>query len=225
MNLLTRGMMAVKCSMTSPRARLVAMVLLAGAVLTVPLANAYPQSRTTVQHSNQVPHTVNPPNEHVLPSTQTATASVVTTPTKSHQATTPVAPKPVAPKPAGDPWMATFSRLAASLPGEWYVRDAGALGATCLRAGGPCAHAGQVFIARRTPLNQLASVMKHESMHVRQSRIYGLNVITALAPFGGIEAVADCGARMLGATWTHYVKTCTPVMNHAAQAMLNGVPA
>lgn len=121
--------------------------------------------------------------------------------------------------------MAEFARLAGQLPGEWAVGDNGSWGSTCLRAGGLCTHAGQVFIARRTPLNRLRSIMLHESIHIRQWRIYHEYLIEALVPFGGVEAVADCGARMLGATWTGYVKACTPEMNHAARAMLQGVPA
>ncbi len=29
-------------------------------------------------------------------------------------------------------------------------------------------------------------------------------VLRGLAPYGGPEAVADCGALLLGATWVHY---------------------
>jgi hypothetical protein len=70
---------------------------------------------------------------------------------------------PPTPKPVGDPWMETYNRLSATLPGTWAIGDKGSWGAAA-------PDTGQVWIARRTPLYALASVMLHESCHVRQGR-------------------------------------------------------
>lgn len=125
---------------------------------------------------------------------------------------------PIATEP--NDWDSIFNSMAAKLPGQYVIADKGSWGATDLRT-------GIVYIARRTPLQYLKSVMLHESIHVRQGYVYG-NINTAraaLANFGGLEAIADCGAKLLGATWTNYVNNCSPDMLYAAQAMLSGVSA
>lgn len=104
-----------------------------------------------------------------------------------------------APAPQGDAWLAAFNRYAGSLPGSYVVSDQGSWGATQLDT-------GQVYIARRTPLNLLYSVMVHESCHVRQGRAFGgyYGAVSALAPYGGIERTADACALNGGASWINY---------------------
>jgi len=146
-------------------------------------------------------------------------------PTTAHPAMPKPARKPPPPKVAAAPtvapavtWQSTFAALSARLPGTWIVQDRGAWGATDLNT-------GTVYIAPRTPLSKLSSVMYHESVHVLQGRVFGgrSGADAGLATYGGIEAVADCGARMLGATWTNYVQHCSAAQNHAASAILRGV--
>jgi hypothetical protein len=156
------------------------------------------------------PVVVNVP-EIQFPFVHSLNASIVTKeePTK----TIPVAPQTT-------DWESIFNTLKGSLPGNYIVADKGSWGATDLSS-------GTVYIAPRTPLKYLKSVMLHESLHVRQGYVYGnINAArAALSAFGGLEPVADCGARMLGATWTNYVTSCTDAMNHAARAILSGIPA
>jgi hypothetical protein len=154
-----------------------------------------------------------------LPTQKTISASIVTTkpPVVSDR---PKEDSPKSPGPATGDWQSVFNSMKSKLPGTYIVADKGSWGATDLSS-------GTVYIAPRTPLKYLDDVMLHESVHVRQGRVYGniSSARSALAPFGGLEPVADCGAKMLGATWTNYVKSCTSDMNHAARAMLAGIPA
>lgn len=117
---------------------------------------------------------------------------------------TPAQPRPAnpyvpAPQPQADVWMQTFNAMASSLPGSYVVSDQGAWGATQLDT-------GQVYIARRTPLANLRSVMIHESCHVRQGRAFGgyYGAVAAMAPYGGIERTADACALNSGASWINY---------------------
>lgn len=152
-----------------------------------------------------------------FPSKKQVTAEIVTTRKPDVPKTTPR--EAVAVNNTGT-WESVFNSMANKLPGNYVIQDRGSWGATDLSS-------GTVYIAPRTPLKYLDDVMLHESIHVRQGQVYGNigSARSALANFGGLEAVADCGARMLGATWTNYVSSCTTSMNHAATAMLNGVPA
>jgi hypothetical protein len=132
----------------------------------------------------------------------------------------PVKPKPKAAsapaaKPSGCDWMSEYSRTKAQYPASWTIGDRGAWGTTSTGDGG-------VFIAARTPCRYVRSVMLHEYVHVRQHAVYGRGMAAALAGYGGMEKVADCGAKMLGATWTNYTQTCTAKMNAAAAAVLKG---
>jgi hypothetical protein len=107
-------------------------------------------------------------------------------------------PAPLVP-PAVSDWQAVFDRTAAELAGTFYAEDKGAWGATQLDT-------GEVWIAPRTPLSVLRSVMIHESAHVVQGRTFGgyFRAIETMAPYGGIEVTADCWALAHGATWTNY---------------------
>lgn len=111
----------------------------------------------------------------------------------------PPEPAPAPPEPVEDEWMAVFEEMASSLPGYYSVEDKGMWGATELSS-------GAVYIARRTPLVYLRSVMVHEAAHVLQGRRFGgyYEAQDALAPYGGIEVTADCKALQWGATWVHY---------------------
>ena len=100
---------------------------------------------------------------------------------------------------------------------QWRVRDTGAWGATNLST-------GTVYIAPRTPPARLLDVVRHEYMHVLQGRAYGdiRSAGAALAAVGGIEVNADCGALAMGASWTNYVRSCTPLQASAALRILAG---
>lgn len=104
--------------------------------------------------------------------------------------------QPAAPR---DEWMDTYNYWSARLPGTWAIGDKGSWGAAV-------PDTGQVWIARRTPLYALKSVMLHESCHVRQGRVFGgyEAAKAALAPYGGVERTADACAKNMGATWIGY---------------------
>lgn len=89
---------------------------------------------------------------------------------------------------------ATVGRLA-----DWIIMDTGAWG----RAEVP---GERIWIAPRTPCDKVYSVAVHEWTHHMQGVVYGDwgVVLRELAPYGGPEIVADCGALILGATWIKY---------------------
>lgn len=153
--------------------------------------------------------------DFTLPTTKYISASIITTKKPDLPKT-----KDISQSHPETSWQEVFNSMKSRLPGTYIISDKGSWGATDLSN-------GIVYIAPRTPLKYLDDVMLHESIHVRQGRIYGDidTARSALAPFGGLEPVADCGAKMLGATWTNYVSSCTANMNHAARAMLDGVLA
>ena len=93
----------------------------------------------------------------------------------------------------------------------------GAWGATALET-------GTVYIAPRVPCNRLRDVILHESVHVMQGRVYGGYdaASSGLAAYGGIEINADCGAKLLGASWTNYTSRCSAAQSQAARAILAG---
>jgi hypothetical protein len=110
-----------------------------------------------------------------------------------------VVPAPQPPRPQISEWQQVFNEMAASLPGTYYAMDLGAWGKANLNT-------GEVYIAPRTPLVNLRSVMWHEAAHVMQGALYGgrAGADAALAPYGGIEVVADCMALEMGASWINY---------------------
>jgi hypothetical protein len=76
---------------------------------------------------------------------------------------------------------------------------------------------GVVYISPRVPSKRMYDVVAHEWSHVLSVKTYDGDVDAALAAmngwFGGSDLVgaeraADCMARLLGATWTHYTP-CT----------------
>lgn len=161
-------------------------------------------------------------SEVTVPSTTSAQPIPIATPAstpapRTSGPTRPAPPKPSAPStPAVDPWDVVYARMAAQLPARWTIADRGSWGAVSLNT-------GTVYIARRTPVQHLADVMRHEWIHVQQWRVYGSAARAALAPFGGIEVMADCGAIQLGARWTNYTRSCTAEQNRAAAAIRRGV--
>jgi len=156
------------------------------------------------------------------PATPPAPASAPPADPAPQAAAKVVAPAPAAQKktPAqsfGGQLDAAVAKVPGASSATWIVEDKGAWGATDLAA-------GVVYVAPRTPANRLLDVVRHEWVHVQQGRVYGgiAKAKSALASVGGIEVVADCGAKLLGAGWTHYVKACTPEQTAAAKHVLAG---
>ncbi|MPY80291.1 MAG: hypothetical protein GEV04_17890 [Actinophytocola sp.] len=112
--------------------------------------------------------------------------------------------------------MANFEHGRADRPADWIILDTGAWG----RAEVP---GDRIWIAPRTPCDKVYSVAVHEWTHHMQGRVYRdwAEVERELAPYGGPEMVADCGALLLGATWIKY--GCPgQVTTDAAAAILRG---
>lgn len=156
-----------------------------------------------------------------LPQLRSASEVLTYQPPPTEPATvTSAASTPPATAPVPLTWEMIFDEWSRKLPGNWSIKDAGAWGATQMDS------SELVFIARRTPARYLVAVMEHESMHVRQMRVYGGNynaAVTGLAPYGGIEVNADCGALLMGANYTNYVKgRCTTQQTQAANAIMEG---
>lgn len=116
-------------------------------------------------------------------------------------------------------WRANLRRATEGRAAEWIVRDTGAWG----RAEVP---GSRIWIAPRTPCDKVYSVAVHEWTHHMQGVAYGDwgAVLRELAPYGGPEAVADCGALLLGATWIKYGCPHGPA-DDAAAAILLGLRA
>lgn len=95
--------------------------------------------------------------------------------------------------------MANFEYGRAGRPAQWIILDTGAWG----RAEVP---GNRIWIAPRTPCDKVYSVAVHEWTHHMQGVVYRTwaEVQRELAPYGGPEMVADCGALLLGATWIRY---------------------
>ncbi|GAA5129829.1 hypothetical protein [Haloechinothrix salitolerans] len=96
-------------------------------------------------------------------------------------------------------WMANFEHGKEGRPANWIILDTGAWG----RAEVP---GNRIWIAPRTPCDKVYSVAVHEWTHHMQGHVYRdwAEVERELAPYGGPEMVADCGALLLGATWIKY---------------------
>ena len=78
-------------------------------------------------------------------------------------------------------------------------------------------YSGVIYISPTVPADRVYDVVAHEWSHLLSVKAYGGDVTNALAAmnayFGGsdltgAERAADCMARVLGATWTHYT-ACT----------------
>lgn len=134
-------------------------------------------------------------------------------PAAAHKAP-PDAPAPPARQKASDcDWQVNLERARVDHPAEWIVLDTGAWG----RAEVP---GERIWIAPRTPCDKVYSVAVHEWTHHMQGVVYRDwgEVLRELAPYGGPEVVADCGALLLGATWIRY--GCTAERSFAAAAAI-----
>jgi hypothetical protein len=108
-----------------------------------------------------------------------------------------------------DRLMQAVSRIPGYRAGEaeWIVKpDLGSWGLAAM--GG-----GTVYVSPDVPADKLYDVVAHEWSHILVVKVYGGDLMSALAAvngyFGGADLVgaeraADCMARVLGATWTHY---------------------
>ena len=160
------------------------------------------------------PTTTAPPTTTTTVTVPPPVETTTEEPTIEPETSTPVVPAPQPPQISD--WQQVFNEMASSLPGIYYAMDLGAWGKANLNT-------GEVYIAPRTPLIYLRSVMLHEAAHVMQGAVYGgrEGADQALAPYGGIEVVADCMAVEMGATWIGY--GCTDAGKRgAAQVFGNG---
>jgi hypothetical protein len=180
-------------------------------------------------HRSVVPHRTVVAHHASTPVAKTQKVSV----TKPKAAPAP-APRPVthasAPVPsrAHTGWAAlddAINHIRTYYPGiaTWHVVDKGAWGATDLGT-------GDIYIAPRTPVDKLLSVVEHEYMHALTGHMYGgYYSAQAVADrlFGqsgemGLEIEADCMARVDGATWTWYTACTNPAWRATAAALLTG---
>lgn len=116
-------------------------------------------------------------------------------------------------------WHANLERARSGRLVDWIILDTGAWG----RAEVP---GNRIWIAPRTPCDKVYSVAVHEWTHHMQGVVYGdwRLVTRELAPYGGAEVVADCGALILEATWIRY-GCVAQESRDAASAILRGIRA
>ncbi|HEU0103539.1 MAG TPA: hypothetical protein VFR07_14565 [Mycobacteriales bacterium] len=133
--------------------------------------------------------------------------------------------------PAGTGWVALDEAIA-RIPG--YADKA----PTTWRASGRSGHLGStllpaevVSISPAVPPALIDAVVRHEWSHVLQFRVYGGDTAAMVAALDaafdgsgppGVENAADCMARQLGATWTHYTDCRDPRWQAAATRLLAG---
>lgn len=103
------------------------------------------------------------------------------------------------PAPARCDWSANLRRATGGRAANWTLKDTGAWGRTEVPG-------NTIWIAPRTPCDKVYSVAVHEWTHHMQGVVYGdyRAAKRAMARYGGLEIVADCGALLLGATWINY---------------------
>lgn len=179
-------------------------------------APAVPEPPPHEHYEAAAPEDPAPPEEPLPPAT----------PRPQPKTTAPV-PKTTTPPPPPKPaprvrarkcdWHANLERAKEGRPIEWIIQDTGAWG----RAEVP---GTRIWIAPRTPCDKVYSVAVHEWTHHMQGVVYrdwGV-VMRELAPYGGPEIVADCGALLLGATWIKYGCT-SQESTEAAAAILQGL--
>lgn len=156
-----------------------------------------------------------------LPDPEPVASPTPSTPVRTEVSvpTTTTPPKParsIQPKPDECDWNANLERATLGRVVDWIIQDTGAWG----RAEVP---GTRIWIAPRTPCDKVYSVAVHEWTHHMQGVVYGdWGVVRReLAPYGGAEVVADCGALLLGATWIKY--GCAAQRSRdAAAAILRG---
>lgn len=104
---------------------------------------------------------------------------------------------------------------------HWHVRDLGSWGAADLDT-------GDIYIARRAPVDKLLSIVLHEYGHALAGYLYGGRARAQAAAdryFGqsgeyGLEVEADCMARVQGATWTWYTPCANSHWRDGARRLL-----
>jgi len=164
-----------------------------GAAPAVPL----PTARVGIPADKMTAPKPEPPRQPSEPATSTALPTTAPAATRSTTTTTSAAhPQP---KRYRCDWMENFEQGRAGRPAQWIILDTGAWG----RAEVP---GNRIWIAPRTPCDKVYSVAVHEWTHHMQGVVYRTwaEVQRELAPYGGPEMVADCGALLLGATWIRY---------------------
>lgn len=87
-----------------------------------------------------------------------------------------------------------------------------------------------IYISPEVPAKRMYDVVAHEWSHMVSMKTYGNDVNAATAAmnafFGGsgitgAEIAADCMARVLGASWTHYTSCANPAWRTAARLLLS----
>jgi hypothetical protein len=90
-------------------------------------------------------------------------------------------------------------------------------------------YGGTAYISPTVPADRMYDVVAHEWSHLLTVKAYGGDVMGALAAtnswFGGSnltgeERAADCMARILGATWTHYTSCTNATWRQGARRLL-----
>jgi hypothetical protein len=90
-------------------------------------------------------------------------------------------------------------------------------------------YSGVVYLSPRVPANRVYDVVAHEWSHLLSVKAYDGDVNGALDAmngyFGGsglvgAERAADCMARQLGATWTHYTPCTSSTWRAGARRLL-----
>lgn len=88
-----------------------------------------------------------------------------------------------------------------------------------------------IYISAAVPANRIYDVVAHEWSHLRSVQVYdgdvdaataAMNDFYAATGIGGSERAADCMARRLGATWTHYTPCADSHWQTGAAQLLSG---
>lgn len=161
-----------------------------------------PPTMTTPPPGPYLDDVIADPYIETAPTFATSDPAIQPAPRKPDASATPqvTPPPPSAIGPTGScDWTANLERAKRGREAEWIILDTGAWG----RAEVP---GDRIWIAPRTPCSKVYSVAVHEWVHHMQGVVYGdwAVVQRELAPYGGPEMVADCGALLLGATWIKY---------------------
>jgi hypothetical protein len=91
-------------------------------------------------------------------------------------------------------------------------------------------YGGVAYISPTVPADRMYDVVAHEWSHLLMVKAYGGDVMSALSAansyFGGsdlmgAERAADCMARLLGATWTHYTSCSDSHWRAGARRLLD----
>jgi hypothetical protein len=178
----------------------------------VEYAPVMPSPRPSATPARPAPRrTVKPKPKPEPAATATATPRAThRTTARVHRAQAPAPTQTVARSTSfHDRLMQAVSRIPGYRAGEaeWIVKPG--LGSWGLAAMG----GGTVYVSPDVPADKLYDVVAHEWSHILVVKVYGGDLMSALAAvngyFGGADLVgaeraADCMARVLGATWTHY---------------------